>query len=131
LEHAETLVVANVNELTEHHGFGTMATARPPNFQLFSLKDDPAGLWMADDAGEILGFAWSWICGDLWCLAQLFVAPGHQGRGIGNDLIQRALDHAREAGATNKALITFTFNRVSQGALYPTRPVSQDANLLF
>lgn len=128
LERADALVVASINDLTERHGFGTMATARPPNFQLFSLKDDPAGLWVADDAGEILGFAWSWVCGDLWFLAQLFVAPGHQGRGIGNELIQRTLDHAREAGATNKALITFTFNRVSQAlyirhGLFPKMPI--------
>jgi hypothetical protein len=38
LEHAETLVVANVNELTEHHGFGTMATARPPTFNYFHSR---------------------------------------------------------------------------------------------
>ena len=69
LERAETLVVASINDLTERHGLGTMTTARPPNFQLFSLKDDPAGLWVADDAGEILGFAWNWVCRDLWFLA--------------------------------------------------------------
>jgi hypothetical protein len=39
-------------------------------------------LWVAEDADEMLGFAWSWICGDLWFLAQLFVSPGHQGRSI-------------------------------------------------
>ena len=128
LDRAEALVVGSINDLTERHGFGTMATARPPRFQLFSLKDDPTGLWVADDAGEILGFAWSWVCDDLWFLAQLFVAPGHQGRGIGNELIQRTLDQARNAGATDRALITFTFNRVSQGSisghgLFPKMPI--------
>ncbi len=68
------------------HGFGAIATSHPPNFQVFSLKDDAGGLWVAEEAGEILGFAWSWVCGDLWFLAQLFVSPGHQGRGIGNKL---------------------------------------------
>lgn len=128
LGRAEALVVASINDLTERHSFGAMATARPPNFQLFSLKDDPDGLWVAEDAAEILGFAWSWVCGDLWFLAQLFVAPGHQGRGIGNELLQRTLEHARKAGAINKALITFTFNKVSQGlyirhGLFPKMPV--------
>jgi ribosomal protein S18 acetylase RimI-like enzyme len=128
LERAEALVIGSINDLTERHGFGLMATARPPNFQLFSLKDDPDGLWVADDAGEILGFAWSWVCDDLWFLAQLFVAPGHQGRGIGNELIQRTLDHAQNAGATDRALITFTFNQVSQGlyirhGLFPKMPI--------
>ena len=128
LERADAIVVVSINDLTERHGFGAMATARPPNFQLFSLKDDPDGLWVAEDAGQILGFAWSWVCGDLWFLAQLFVPTAHQGRGIGNELLQRTLEHARKAGATNKALITFTFNRVSQGlyirhGLFPKMPI--------
>jgi hypothetical protein len=55
-----------------------MAAAHPPGFQLFSLKDDAGGLRVAEEANEILGFAWSWVCGDLWFLAQLFVSPDHQ-----------------------------------------------------
>jgi hypothetical protein len=95
---------------------------------LFSLHDDAGGLWVAEEADEILGFAWSWVCGDLWFLAQLFVSPGHQGRNIGNELLQRTLEHARKSGATNKALITFTFNTVSQGlyirhGLFPRFPI--------
>jgi len=76
----DALVVASINNLTERHGFGPMATSSPPNFQLFSLKDDPDGLWVAEDVGDILGFAWSWVCGDVWFLAQLFVDPAQQGR---------------------------------------------------
>ncbi|WP_229266481.1 GNAT family N-acetyltransferase [Leptospira sp. severe_002] len=125
---AEALVVSTINDLTERHGFGPMATATPPNFQLFSLKDDPDGLWIAEDGGDILGFAWSWVCGGVWFLAQLFVDPSHQGRGIGNELIKRTLEHARKAGAAHKALITFTFNRVSQGlyirhGMFPKMPI--------
>ena len=124
----ETLVVASINDLTERHGFGSMATASPPNFQLFSLKDDPDGLWVAEDGGDILGFAWSWVCGDMWFLAQLFVDPVQQGRGIGNELLKLTLEHARKSGAAHKALITFTFNRVSQGlyirhGLFPKMPI--------
>src|SRR5262249_29254269 len=81
LQRAEALVVHSINDLTERHGFGPMATLRPPDFQLFSLKDDPEGLWVAEANGEIVGFALSWVCGDLWFLAELFVAPGQQGRG--------------------------------------------------
>lgn len=81
---AEALVVSSINDLTERHGFGLMATASPPSFQQFSLKDDPDGLWIAEDGGDILGFAWSWVCGDVWFLAQLFVDPAHQGCGIRN-----------------------------------------------
>src|SRR5271169_6181420 len=113
LERADKLVVASINDLTERHGFGgfgPLVASRPPNFQLFSLKDDPNGLWVAEDAGELLGFAWSWVCGDLWFLAQLFVSPAQQGRGIGNELIKRTFEHAQKSGAANRALITFSFN---------------------
>ena len=71
LERAQELVVGSINDLTERHGFGPMAVLRPTRFQSFSLKDDPDGLWLAEDAGEILGFALSWVCGDLWFLAEL------------------------------------------------------------
>jgi ribosomal protein S18 acetylase RimI-like enzyme len=128
LERADQLVVASINDFTERHGFGPMATSQPPNFQLFSLQDDAAGLWVAEEADEIVGFAWSWVCGDLWFLAQLFVSPDHQGLGIGNELLQRTFEHARDSGATNRALITFTFNTVSQGlylrnGLFPRCPI--------
>jgi GNAT superfamily N-acetyltransferase len=124
LAQADALVVASIDDLPERHGFGSMATARPPNFQMFSLKDAPEGLWVAEDGGGILGFAWSWVCGNVWFLAQLFVDPVQQGRGVGNELLKLTLEQARKSGAVHKALITFTFNRVSQGlyirhGLYP------------
>ena len=128
LQRAEELVVRSINDLTERHGFGPMATLRPPDFQLFSLKDDPEGLWVAEANGEIVGFALSWVCGDLWFLAELFVAPDQQGRGVGNELLSRTFEHAGKAGATNKCLITFTFNVVSQGlyirhGMFPRLPI--------
>jgi hypothetical protein len=68
------------------------------------------------------------VCGDVWFLAQLFVDPAQQGRGIGNELLKLTLEHARKSGAAHKALITFTFNRVSQGlyirhGLFPKMPI--------
>jgi GNAT superfamily N-acetyltransferase len=128
LEATDKLVVDSINDLTERHGFGPMASPSPPHFQLSCLEDDPDGLWVAEDGDQVLGFAWSWVGGDFWFLAQLFVAPGQQGRGIGQELLQRTLEHARKAGAVRKALITFTFNPVSQGlyirhGLFPRFPI--------
>jgi ribosomal protein S18 acetylase RimI-like enzyme len=124
----DALVVASINDLTVRHGFGPMATAGPSSFMSFSLEDDPDGLWVAENGADILGFAWSWVCGDLWFLAQLFIDPAQQGQGIGNALMERTLEHARKSGAEHKALITFTFNRVSQGlymrhGLFPKMPI--------
>jgi hypothetical protein len=42
-------------------------------------------------------------------------APDQQGRGIGQELLQRTFQHAMSAKAATKALITFAFNGVSQG----------------
>jgi GNAT superfamily N-acetyltransferase len=128
LEFADRLVVSSINDLTERHGFGRMAVSSPPRFQLFSLKDDADGLWVAEEDERILGFAWSWVCGDMWFLAQLFVSPDHQGRSIGNALIKRTLEHAETSGTTNKVLITFSFNTVSQSlyirhGLFPRCPI--------
>ena len=128
LERADELTVQSINDLTKRHGFAPMAMPSRPQFQLFSLRDDPDGLWVAEEAGRICGFAFSWVCGDFWFLAQLFVSPDHQGRGIGNELITRTFEQARKARATNRALITFTFNTVSQGlymrhGLYPRFPI--------
>jgi GNAT superfamily N-acetyltransferase len=128
LQRAQELVVQSINDLTQRHGFGPMAAVRNPHFQLFSLRDDPDGLWVAEDSGEILGCAFSWVCGELWFLAELFVSPRLQGRGLGNQLLQRTLQHAQKAGTTKKALITFTFNVVSQSlyirhGLFPQFPI--------
>ncbi len=128
LRRAQELVVASINDMTQRHGFGPMASVRSPDFQLFSMKDDPGGLWIAEDDGSLVGYAFSWIRGDLWFLAELFVAPDRQGAGIGKGLLSRTFDHATRAGVTRKALITFTFNTVSQGlyirhGLLPRMPI--------
>ena len=54
LELTDTLVVSSINDLTVRHGFGPMAASSPPNFQLFSLKDDADGLWVAEEDGQIV-----------------------------------------------------------------------------
>ena len=97
LQRAGELVAASINELCERHGFAPMAAVRPPTFARFSLEDDPDGLWVAEDAGEIVGFAFSWVCDDLWFLAQLFVSPDRQGCGIGPALLERTLAHAERS----------------------------------
>ncbi|AMG87677.1 GNAT family N-acetyltransferase [Bordetella bronchiseptica] len=128
LARAAALVARSINDLTERHGFGAIAAPRPPDFQAFCLRDDPRGVWLAEDDGEILGFALSWVCDRFWFLAELFVAPGGQGQGIGNELLGRTLGHADQAGASTKSLITFAFNTVSQGlyvrhGLLPRLPI--------
>ena len=65
LARADEIVVASINELTERRGYGKIASPRSPNSQAFSLRDDIEGLWAADDDGDTIGFAWSWVCSEL------------------------------------------------------------------
>ena len=125
---ADALVVGSINQLTEAHGFGSIAQPSPPRLQRFSLTEDPDGLWVAEEDGRMVGFGFSWTNEDFWFLAQLFVVPDHQGGGVGRQLLARTLDHAAKTGARARALITFAFNRVSQGlylahGLYPVCPL--------
>jgi GNAT superfamily N-acetyltransferase len=128
LQRAQELVVGSINDLTTRHGFGAMASVRPATFQLFSFNTDPGGFWIAEDESEIVGSAFSWVSGELWFLAELFIAPRMQGAGIGRELLRRTLGHADQMGARTRALITFTFNTVSQGlylrhGMFPRLPV--------
>ena len=86
-QRADELIAASINDLCERHGFAPMAAVRPPTFARFSLEDDADGLWVAEDVGEIVGFAFSWVCGDLCFLAQPFVSPDRQGCGVGPALL--------------------------------------------
>jgi GNAT superfamily N-acetyltransferase len=114
---AQTLTAASINDLTQRHGFGAIASARPAAFQAFSLQDDPGGLWIAEQDGRLIGSVFAWRCERLWFLAELFIAPELQGRGIGQDLLAHALTHADKHNADVRALIALAFNTTSQ-ALY-------------
>ena len=114
---AQILTAASINDLTQRHGFGTIATARPAAFQAFSLRDDPDGLWIAEQDGRMVGSVFGWCCERLWFLAELFIAPDLQGQGIGQGLLSRALAHADTCNADVRALIALAFNTTSQ-ALY-------------
>lgn len=128
LQHLQELIVRSINDLSTRHGFGPLASVRPAAFQQFAFKEDPGGFCVAEDDGEIVGCAFSWVCGELWFLAELFIAPRMQGTGIGRELLRRTLHHADQAGAKTRALITFTFNTVSQGlymrhGMFPRLPI--------
>ncbi|MGI9155287.1 MAG: GNAT family N-acetyltransferase [Marmoricola sp.] len=59
------------------------------------LSTDPAGCWVADHDGDVLGFAVSFNRELMWLLASYAVRPGLQGHGIGRQLLGAALEHGR------------------------------------
>ncbi len=59
------------------------------------LDTDPAGCWVAELDGTMVGFATSIRREGTWILATYAVRPGHQGKGIGKQLLDLALTHSR------------------------------------
>ncbi|MCW2951529.1 MAG: GCN5-related N-acetyltransferase [Conexibacter sp.] len=84
---------------------------------------DPEGVWVAREEGRIAGFAMALTSDGLWVLAQLFVDPATQGRGLGRALLTRAL---RSAAGARGALITASADpraiRLYGGAGFAPRP---------
>jgi hypothetical protein len=62
---------------------------------LHYLATDPAGCWVAESDGEMVGFATSFNRELMWILASYAVQPGLQGQGIGTALLAAALHHGR------------------------------------
>ncbi|MEX0749918.1 MAG: GNAT family N-acetyltransferase [Dehalococcoidia bacterium] len=69
------------------------------------VRTDPAGSWAAEIDGLVVGFAQSFVRGEIWFLAQLFVQPEVHTRGIGRELLRLAQDYGRRRGARVFAVV--------------------------
>jgi ribosomal protein S18 acetylase RimI-like enzyme len=128
IEPAAALITRAVNDLRARHGLPPSFTARPSQFARFCLTQDSDGLWAAEAAGALVGFGFAWVVDGFWFLAQLFVKPDVQARGIGQELLSRTLAPEKRHGTANRALITFAYNRTStalyiRNGMYPREPL--------
>jgi ribosomal protein S18 acetylase RimI-like enzyme len=62
------------------------------------LRSDPDGSWVAEDGGAVVGMSQSFVREGYWMLSQLGTLPGRQGRGVGRELLRRALSHGDGQG---------------------------------
>ena len=123
----EATAVDNVNKK-----YGFFGGRTNPFFDViyfeFLMKKIPHAFWVAEDRGKIVGLSTSWVRGSLWFLADLFILPSHQGKGVGRSLIERTLGSWRNATILNRALITFAYNPTSislymRFKMYPREPL--------
>jgi GNAT superfamily N-acetyltransferase len=69
--------------------------ARRGQFRIAHLqRTDPAGAWVADHDGEIVGVSLALVRERVWGLSLFGVHPDHQSRGIGRRLLAAALGYA-------------------------------------
>lgn len=71
-----------------HNGHWIHRTSR-------ALTTDPGGCWTAEVDGRVIGGAVSRVRELMWILASFAVEPGHQGQGIGTQLMAAAMHHGR------------------------------------
>jgi ribosomal protein S18 acetylase RimI-like enzyme len=128
LEPATRIVQKAYNDLRVQHGLPPSSSLNPPLFQTFSLAEPSSSLWAVEADGELQGFVFAWMRQRFWFLAQLFVRPGTQSKGVGQAMLSRTMRHAEENGGQNRALITMAYNTASTGlyirnGLYPREPL--------
>jgi ribosomal protein S18 acetylase RimI-like enzyme len=82
---------------------------------------DAAGVFVAEEAGEIVGFITTWHDGSagIGHIPNLAVAATHRNRGLGRSLLEYALAHFRAAGLTHAKIETLAQNAVGNH-LYPS-----------
>ncbi len=71
------------------------------------IASDESVLFVARDGKDAVGFIqlyplWSsWYCRRIWFLSDLYVSEGARRRGIGRNLVERAIELARETDAAS------------------------------
>jgi ribosomal protein S18 acetylase RimI-like enzyme len=72
------------------------------------LRTDPDGAWVVTLGGLAVGYAMGFTRGDVWFLAQLFVLPEAQGKGVGQKALELSMDAGRKRGARHFSVVAST-----------------------
>lgn len=78
------------------------------------FQRDPAGIFVAEVDGRVIGFISTWCdCdGGIGNIPNISLLPESRGQGIGRKLIEYALEHFREQGMTHAKIETLEQNAV-------------------
>jgi len=92
-------------------------------FRAHAFKHDAGGFWLAEADGERVGFGIATARPGFWHLNALHVLPEFQGKGVGQELLRRCLEHGRGPGVVS-TVISEASQPVSN-ALYARRGMYQ------
>jgi GNAT superfamily N-acetyltransferase len=88
-------------------GLPEVAGDDPPGDDAYAEAVADHRIWVAEVAGEVVGYAWAIDLDGQPHLEQLSVRPEHNGTGLGSALIDVVADWARRLGAASLTLSTF------------------------
>jgi ribosomal protein S18 acetylase RimI-like enzyme len=85
------------------------------------VKRDPAGVFVAEENGQIAGYVTTWqdTAAGIGHIPNLVVAESHRNQGLGRKLLEHALAHFRSAGLTHAKIETLAQNAIGNH-LYPS-----------
>jgi ribosomal protein S18 acetylase RimI-like enzyme len=86
------------------------------------LTTDPAGSWVAEDQGKVVGLSQSFVRDEYWVLALLGVAPSTQHAGTGRRLLEAALSHGEGLPGTIQCSRDPAAMRLYQSAGFALHP---------
>ena len=114
----------------EHYGFDprrflAASSRTPADYASFigrQLEDPDAAVLVADDNGDVIGYAYAAVegydymalRGPAGVLHDIIVEPGNRGRGVGRLLLDAALAFLRSRGAPRVVLLTAERNEAAQ-----------------
>ncbi len=130
IDSASKVFAEAIDDLDRKHGFYEGPTKPlPPNpVYRFMLSKVPDAFWVAEENELVVGYSVSWVRGSLWFLMDLFILPGHQGKGVGRSLIEKTLECWQGIKIRNRAVITLAYNLSSislytRFGMYPREPL--------
>jgi ribosomal protein S18 acetylase RimI-like enzyme len=128
---AARIIVASLNDLLARQNRPPMAgTGEAMSAVLAHLaRTDPQRFWIAACEERPVAFGSAWARSDLCYLSGLFVLPDWQGRGLGRDLIERAMRGYPSASRT-AAVMSSAANPVSN-RLYARRGMYASMPVLY
>jgi ribosomal protein S18 acetylase RimI-like enzyme len=79
------------------------------NCQATGYHDGREFTFTVEEAGEVVGAASGYTWGGIGNLRLLWVSPDHRHRGLGDALLDRAIEHVRAQGCRHMSLDTHSF----------------------